>query len=94
MKENAIFQLTPGSKYRIRSLESRDNPLISQGTFTGYTVFGHEDAVCIELDESHKEDAGRIRIIPAHMVIALDVLSAAEDKDSKVKEEEASTYFG
>ncbi len=94
MKENTIFQLTPGSKYRIRSLESRDKPLISQGTFNGYTVFGHDDAVCIELDESHKEDAGRIRIIPAHMVIALDVLSAAEDKDSKEKEEEASTYFG
>lgn len=94
MKENTIFQLTPGSKYRIRSLESRDKPLISQGTFNGYTVFGHDDAVCIELDESHKEDAGRIRIIPAHMVIALDVLSAAEDKNSKEKEEEASTYFG
>ncbi len=94
MKENAQFQLTIGSKYRIRSLESRDKPLISQGTFNGYTVFGHDDAVCIELDESHKENTGKIRVIPAHMVIAIDVLSAAEDKASKEKEEEASTYFG
>ena len=94
MKENAKFRMTVGSKYIIRSLESRDRPLISQGTFWGYTAFGSEDAICVELDDSHKDDAGRIRIIPAHMVIALDVLSAAEDKESKDKEDEASTYFG
>ena len=94
MKENAKFRMTVGSRYIIRSLESRDRPLISQGTFKGYTAFGPEDAICMELDESHEDDAGRTRIIPAHMVIAIDVLSAAEDKDSKEKEEEASTYFG
>ncbi len=94
MKDNAQFQLTVGSKYRIRSLESRDNPLISQGVFMGYTAFGHDDAICMELDESHKDDKGKLRVIPAHMVIALDVLTAAEDKDSKEKDDEASIYFG
>jgi hypothetical protein len=94
MKDNAKFQLTVGSKYRIRSLESRDNPLVSQGVFKGYTAFGHDDAICIELDEFHKEDSGKIRVIPAHMVIALDVLTAAEDKDLKEKDEEVSIYFG
>jgi hypothetical protein len=94
MKENAKFQLTVGSKYKIRSLESRDHPLISQGTFKGYTAFGHDDAICMELDESHKESKGRIRVIPGHMVIAIDVLSAVEDKASDDKEAEASTYFG
>jgi len=94
MKENAQFQLTIGSKYRIRSLESREKPLVSQGTFKGYTAFGHNEAICLELDESHGEGKGRIRVIPSHMVIAIDVLSAAEDKDVKDKEAEASTYFG
>jgi hypothetical protein len=94
MKDNAKFQLTVGSKYRIRSLESRDKPLISQGVFKGYTAFGHEDAICLELDDTHKDDNGTIRVIPSHMVIALDVLSAAEDTESKEKDEEASRYYG
>lgn len=94
MKENANFQLTIGSKYKIRSLESKEKPLISQGIFKGYTAFGHNDAICIELDESHKESSGRMRVIPAHMVIAIDVLSTAEAKDLKESEDEASRYFG
>jgi len=94
MKENSKFQLTIDSKYRIRSLESRDKPLITQGTFKGYTAFGHDDAICIELDDSHGEGQGRIRVIPAHMVIAIDVLTAVESKDVVDKEAEASTYFG
>jgi hypothetical protein len=94
MKDNAQFQLTVGSKYRIRSLESRDNPLVSQGVFKGYTAFGHDDAICIELDDYHKEDSGKIRVIPSHMVIALDVLSAAKNDISKEKDEDTSRYFG
>ena len=94
MKENAKFLLTVGSKYKIRSLESREKPLISQGIFKGYTAFGHDDAICIELDESHKESTGRMRVIPAHMVIAIDVLAVAEDEASKEKLDETSIYFG
>lgn len=94
MKENAVFQMTVGSKYRVRSLESRDKPLISQGIFKGYTAFGHNDAVVMELDESHGEGQGRIRVIPAHMVVAIDVLSTVEGKDIREKEEDTSRYFG
>lgn len=94
MKDNAQFQLTVGSKYRIRSLESRDQPLISQGTFKGYTAFGHEDAICLELDDSHTDDKGKLRVIPSHMVIALDVLDVKEDTLSKEKDDEAARYFG
>jgi hypothetical protein len=94
MKDNAQFQLTVGSKYRIRSLESRDKPLISQGTFKGYTAFGHDDAICLELDDSHVDDKGKLRVIPSHMVIALDVLDVKEDTASKEKDDEAARYFG
>jgi hypothetical protein len=94
MKEDSQFQLTIGSKYKIRSLESRDKPLVSQGTFKGYTAFGHDEAICLELDDSHGEGKGRIRVIPSHMVIAIDVLSAVEGKELKEKEAEASAYFG
>ncbi len=94
LKDNAQFQMTIGSKYRIRSLESRDKPLITQGTFKGYTAFGHTDAVCMELDKSHNEDAGRTRVIPGHMILAIDVLSAAKETKSKEEEDNTSRYFG
>jgi hypothetical protein len=94
LKENAQFQMTIGSKYRIRSLESRDKPLITQGTFKGYAAFGHDDAVCMELDESHNEDAGRTRVIPGHMILAIDVLSLVEEPSSREKDEDTSRYFG
>jgi hypothetical protein len=94
MKDNAGFQLTVGSRYVIRSLESRDNPLITQGTFKGYAAFGRNDAICMELDEYHKENTGMLRIIPAHMIIAIDVLSAVENTVAREAEDEAARYFG
>lgn len=76
--------LVKGSKYRIVSLETRDKPLVSHGTFKGYVVIGHDEGLCLELDESHKELEGRTRIIPTHMIIAIDVIETA------AKEEEAA----
>ncbi len=73
------FVLTKGSKYRVKSIESRDKPLVSHGTFEGYTVIGHDEAVVITLDESHKEMGGRKRVIPTHMIVAIDVVEAAEE---------------
>ena len=81
-KEEAAVVLTPGSKYRIKSLESRDNPLITHGTFLGYTAVGHDEGLCVELDSSHKEMAGRIRVIPIHVIIAIDILKAAEKEET------------
>jgi hypothetical protein len=85
------FVLTKGSKYRIKSIESRDKPLISHGIFEGYTVVGHDEAVVITLDESHKDSAERKRIIPTHMVVAIDVIEVAEE--SKEKEEPSRMYI-
>ena len=75
--------LTIGSKYRIMSAEQKDKPLITHGVFKGYTSLGHEDALCILMDESHKELAGNIRIIPCAMVMAIDVVEAAKDEKKK-----------
>lgn len=74
------FVLTKGSKYRVKSIESRDKPLKSHGTFEGYTVIGHDESIVLTLDESHREQAGRKRIIPTHMIVAIDVVEEAEDK--------------
>lgn len=83
MKERAeAFMLVRGSKYRIVSLETREKPLVTHGTFKGYAAIGHDEGICIELDESHKESAGRMRILPTHMIIAIDVIESAKKEDA------------
>ncbi len=93
MDEEETFQMTKGSKYRIESLESRDKPLLTQGEFKGYTVIGHDDAICVEMDDTHGELKGKYRIIPTHMIVAIDVITAAKDEKDKEKEK-TSRYFG
>jgi hypothetical protein len=78
--------LTKGSKYRVVSLESREAPLVSHGEFIGYTAIGTNEGMCVRLDESHKEATGRLRIIPTHMIISIDVIKAAEPEKEKSKE--------
>lgn len=87
------IQLIEGSRYRIISLESKDRPLISKGIFKGYTIIGNVDAICLELDESHMELRGKMRIIPSHMVLCIDVISEVEEKKEE-DEEVTSRYFG
>ncbi len=84
--------LTVGSQYRVKSLESRDAPLITHGKFLGYTSIGNDEGLCIELDESHKEMKERIRVIPMHMIVCIDIIKAKEKKDEKKKS--SSTMFG
>ncbi len=84
--------MTKSSKYRIVSLESRDAPLVTHGTFMGYTAIGSTEGLCMRLDESHKESVGRMRIIPAHMIASIDIIKAAEPEKEKAKEQ--TTMFG
>jgi hypothetical protein len=84
------IQLTVGSEYRITSMESRDKPLITTGIFKGYTMMGDIDSLCMELGPSHKDAAGKIRVIPSHMIISIDIISAAEEK----KKDDESIYVG
>ncbi|MFQ5910537.1 MAG: hypothetical protein ACE5IJ_07445 [Thermoplasmata archaeon] len=83
-KEEA-FVLTKGSKYRVVSLETREKPLVTHGVFKGYAAIGHDEGLCLELDESHKESAGRTRILPTHMILAIDVIESAEKKEETAK---------
>ncbi len=92
MPEEAFVVLTKGSRYRVQSIETRDKPMLSHGIFRGYAAVGPDDAMCIELDESHKDLAGKVRIIPCHMVLAIDVVDQVQDK--KAKTEEPKTMYG
>ena len=84
--------LTKGSRYRIQSVETREKPMLSHGVFRGYTTIGPDDAICLELDESHKDLAGKLRLIPCHMVISVDIVEQVEEKKEKGKE--PKTMYG
>lgn len=92
-KDNSDFKMTRGSKYVIRSLESKEKPLLTCGTFKGYTAIGHDEGICMELDEKHKELQGKIRVVPTAMILAIDVIESAKDEGEK-EEDSTSRYFG
>ncbi len=79
--QDRVFALTKGSKYKLISAETRDRPLETVGTFKGFTTVGPDEAFVMELDESHGDLAGKTRIIPLHMVLAIDVIEVAEEEE-------------
>ncbi len=84
-EEEELVVLTKGSRYRITSMETRDKPLVTHGIFRGYATIGPDDALCVELDSSHAEHGGKVRLIPCHMVISIDIVEQAEEKKEKEK---------
>ena len=91
MSSDENLTLIKGSRYRIESMQTKDKPLISHGVFKGYATIGPEDAICMQLDDSHKEMAGRIRFIPCHMIISVDVIHIVEEEK---KPEKPYTMYG
>ncbi len=89
--DDKTFSLTKGSRYRIESMETREKPLLTHGVFKGYATIGPDDAIIMELDESHKEMTGRTRLIPCHMIIAIDVVEVVEEEK---KAEKPQTMYG
>ena len=92
-KEEPPVQLTMGSKYHIRSLASREAVLETRGTFRGFVSVGSIDGVAIELDASHGELSGKLRVIPSHMVLAIDIHEAAKTDDAEKKAEDLSMHY-
>ncbi len=92
-KKDEAIVLTQGSLYKIKSLESRDKPMETVGIFKGYAAVAHDTAIVIELNSSHGDEKGRLRLIPSHMVISIDVLRAEKEKEEK-EAESSAVYFG
>jgi len=70
------FNLAPGSTYRIRSVRTREDTLVTEGTFQGVTSMGSVDALVLELEEDRK------RLIPTHAVLQLDVIEDASEEST------------
>jgi len=69
-----VIALTKGSRYRIESMETRERTKVTKGIFRGYATIGTDDAIVVELDESHQEMKGKLRLIPLHVILAVDVM--------------------
>jgi len=93
MDDEDEMELTKGSKYIVTSLGTKDEPIVSSGEFSGYISVGNGGAICIELDKTHKKMAGKTRIIPIHMILAIDVVKKAKKEDEKETESTSRSYL-
>jgi hypothetical protein len=84
------IELVEDSEYIIRSLGSKDEPIVTKGKFIGYSSIGEEGGMCIKMNSSHGELEGKIRIIPLSMILSIDIMKAAKVKK---KEEETARYL-
>lgn len=81
MNKNSSMELTEGSKYKIISLGGKDKTLETQGIFRGFMSIGiDENAIMIELNKEHGDLSGKTRVIPLHVILAIDVLEMKENE--------------
>lgn len=92
MEPSGLIALTKGSRYRIESMETRDRTKVTKGVFRGYATIGPDDAIVIELDESHPDLKGKLRLIPVHVILAVDVLEHVREDSPKA--EKPTTMYG
>lgn len=90
-KDEPPVHLTLGSKYHVRSLASREAIQETRGTFRGFVSVGSIDGLAIEMDETHKELKGKLRVIPSHMVLSVDIVEAAQT-EAEAKDELSMHY--
>jgi hypothetical protein len=96
-EQSRRIALTEGSRYIIHSIGRRDEMLVTEGMFLGYTRIGSDEALCIEVDEKKKK---KLRIVPVHMILAMDIVSEAKvpsKKEGKKGDSPADipiSYFG
>ena len=88
------MELTEGSVYKITSLGGRDILLETEGVFRGFISIGvDETGLLMELGKSHGTLSGKIRIVPLHVILLIDVLDVKEN-EKKEEDRGMSHYVG
>jgi hypothetical protein len=94
MRKKSEMEVTIGSEYKIISLGGKDNVLESEGIFEGYATVGMDEiGLLMRLNKKHGDMNGKIRIVPLHVILAIDVLDAKPDDDID-DDKEMSHYVG
>jgi hypothetical protein len=92
--EKDKLELTEGSIYKITSLGGRDQLLETEGTFKGFISIGvDETGLLMKLSKNHGNMAGKIRIVPLHVILLIDVV-AVKENDKKEDYKGMSHYVG
>jgi hypothetical protein len=81
------LQLTLGSKYLVRSILTREQTLETEGVFKGITTIGTNDALVMELGSKAGQQKGKLRVIPTHMVVSIDILESVRPAEEKREDE-------
>jgi hypothetical protein len=93
------ISLTPGSRIRVHSAGSRDEPMVSVGLFRGLVSVGGENSLALEMapekgEKGEKTEKGGVRLLPLSAIFAIDILLAAKPEEEKrVDPGTASGYF-
>ena len=94
MSKKAEMEVTVGSEYKIMSLGGKENILESEGIFEGYATVGMDEiGLLMRLNEKHGDMNGKIRIVPLHVILAIDVLDAKPNR-KKEDSKEMPNYVG
>ena len=94
MTKKEELKLTEGSRYKVISIGGRDATLETWGVFKGFASIGiDEGGMLIELSERHGDMHGKLRIVPLHAILAIDILDAKED-DKKEDTKDTNHYYG
>jgi len=94
MNKKTEMELTDGSKYTIISIGGRENALETKGTFKGFMTMGVDEiGLIMKLDKEHGDMTGKLRIVPLHAILAIDVLDA-KPNSKKDTEKEMPSYVG
>jgi len=94
MSKKAEMEVTIGSKYKIISLGGKDNVLESEGIFEGYATVGMDEiGLLMRLNKKHGDMNGKIRIVPLHVILAIDVIDA-KPNDGHEDDKEMPHYVG
>ncbi len=88
-----VIGLTKGSRYRIISKGSGETPMTTIGVFKGYTSFGHDSALSMQLDPEKEGEQDMVRLIPCLTVLLIDIISFKPEEKVEEKEE-TKVYFG
>jgi hypothetical protein len=81
-----------GSHYMVRSQGAEDETLLSTGEFRGFAAFASETALVLKLDGSNGQEEGRIRFLPYHAILSIDVLKMASGQVQDRKEDNQVYY--
>ena len=94
MDKDKKMELTEGSVYKITSLGGRDILLETEGVFKGFISIGVDEiGLIIELGKEHKSMKGKIRIIPLHVLLSIDVIKS-KPNNKKEGDGEMPHYVG